>query len=164
MNPESPRRTRPVALVVVTLATVVAGCGASHGPAHAHSASPPAPASTAIRADAEAICAKANGELTTHGPPGLPARTRIMTANASLERRAAQELSSLAVPASLRASWAVIVRDRRLLAAQLDEFATAQSRGETVYAQSLLRSKEALRRELLKAAGAAGFTQCARVG
>jgi hypothetical protein len=161
MNLKRPSRLALAALVTVTLAV---GCGASKAPRPHGSAE--AATVGSLRADAEAVCARINTQLTTRLPAHVSPRTiaRITSANAALEKRAVVQLSSLTAPPSLRTKWDALLEDRRTLATLLGEYGTAEERGQGSQAKALLGAKRIVRGELRGAANSGGFVQCGRLG
>jgi len=153
------------AVAVLLALAFMLGCGAGRNASGQHG-STSTPADSQALAEAGSDCAWLNGALTTHIPAGLSrgSLARLVSENADLEKGVAAELDKLAVPASLRGTWKAMLADRRTLATELAEYASAKARGDESRAQALLRSKALLRRNLLETADAAGVARCAHVG
>jgi len=181
-----------ICVMLVSATFLLAGCGgkSSTGTASAGSsgtsktakpaetdASSSQPGADASRkqfiARADPICRRFNVELarsSAKGKGGIgngrerAAYVAGLLKNETIERRANSELARLAQPPALTADWGEMLADRRLLAKQLGELATALVRKNKVSEQELVNRKKEWHQALRQVAVKAGFKDCARVG
>lgn len=155
--------------------SLLSGCGAGSSAGRATSADRSGPSSglgALLIARADAICARLNTEILARENT-VPAASegellreieRVVPGTAALERKAAADLASLAVPPTLAGTWQRIISYRQMLAAELDALVTAAKHDDTAAIAALKRSKKRAHGLLRQIASQSGFKDCGEVG
>jgi hypothetical protein len=127
---------------------------------------PNPPTDASFVAQAEAICAQRNSELTAVGAVGVNKAqlASVAARRAVIERQALAELGKLTPPTDMARDWQGVITYSRLTLARVEKLARdAKSHGATSVERFRTGSASAVRFRLLVAARRAGLKQCAFV-
>ncbi len=132
----------------------------------AHASPGSAPADSPFIAHADTLCKRIDAELTASTPANASKQAVIgvVLRHQALERKGLNELSGLHPPSALTRDWAVILADRRQLAAELLVLIRAVNKGDQAAIKAASASKARVHQALLASAKQAGFQHCGELG